>query len=358
MRGSNLTAPEPDLTTATQPAIPSSWPAQEGEFILRAFRFRCSDILPELRMHYTTLGTPRRDIRGRVTNAVLLLHVTGGSGQQFLAPQFADTLFGPGQPLDIDRYYLIFPDSIGHGRSSKPSDGLRAKFPAYDYDDMVEAQRLLLINGLNIDNLRLVLGTSMGGMHSFVWGVMYPNFARAIMPIGCLPAEIAGHNRALRKLMMDGIRADPAWRCGNYESQPTLGLRTVVSLVALSGENPVMLLRNLPCREAADNWATDYIARGLGSLDANDFLFQLDSSRNYNPSPSLARIKVPLTWVNSADDFINPPLLGIVDAAMQRMPSARFMLIPQTAETRGHATCTWPKFWKDELIVLLERSRS
>jgi homoserine O-acetyltransferase len=327
----------------------------EGDVTLRDFRFRSGETLPELRMHYATLGTPRRDGQGRIVNAVMVLHGTGGSGRQFLAPQFADELYGPGQPLDISRYYIILPDNIGHGRSSKPSDGLRMRFPAYDYDDMVEAQQRMLAE-LGVTRLRLLFGTSMGCMHGFVWAETHPNFVQAMMPMACLPTEIAGHNRMWRRMAIEGIRSDPAWNQGNYTTQPVMGLRVAVSLLQVAGWNPLQVQIAYPTRAAADAYIVDRVTRDMASRDANDLIYQLDASRTYNPLPNLERVRVPMTWMNSADDFINPSQYGIAEAAARRLPSAHYILIPATAETRGHGTHTWARFWRQELIDLLART--
>ena len=335
----------------------TDWAARltEGDAILRDFRFGSGERLPELRLHYATLGTPRRDGEGRIVNAVMVLHGTGGSGRQFLQPHFADELFGPGRPLDIGRYYVILPDNIGHGRSSRPSDGLRMRFPAYDYDDMVEAQRLMLV-GLGVTRLRLLMGTSMGCMHAFVWAQAHPDFARAMMPLACLPVEIAGHNRMWRRAAVEGIRQDPAWQQGDYASQPLQGLRTAASLLQVAGFAPLYLQRAFPDRATAEAYIVERIERALPTLDANDLIYQLESSRNYDPWPRLDRIRVPMTWVNSADDFINPPDYGIAEEAARMMPSVRYVLVPASAETRGHSTHTWARFWKQELIDLLART--
>ena len=329
---------------------------KEGDVILRDFRFGTGEKLETLRMRYATLGSPRRDAQGRVTNAVMILHGTGGSGRQFLRPQFAQELFGPGQPLDIEHWYVILPDNIGHGRSSKPSDGLRMSFPKYDYDDMVEAQRRMLVEGLKVDRLRLLMGTSMGCMHSFVWGVKHPDFVQAMMPMACLPVQIAGHNRMWRRAAIEGIKQDPAWQDGNYVTQPLQGLRTAVSLLQVVGFAPLYLQKEYDTRAKADAYILQRIAQDIPTRDANDLIYQLDASRNYNPWNDLEKITVPVTWVNSADDFINPPDYGIAERAAARLPNGRYVLIPASTETRGHSTHTWAKFWKHELIELLRRS--
>ena len=345
------------LAAAPAAAQQPDWASRltEGDVTLANFRFRSGETLPELRMHYATLGTPRRDAAGNIVNAVMVLHGTGGSGRQFLAPQFANELYGPGQPLDIAHYYVILPDNIGHGRSSKPSDALRMRFPHYDYDDMVEAQHQLL-RRLGVERLRLVMGTSMGCMHIFVWAETHPDFARAMMPLACLPTQIAGHNRIWRQLAVQGIRADPAWQEGNYAAQPVMGLRIASSVLQIAGMAPLWLQREYPTRDSADAYLAGRVERDIANRDANDVIYQLEASRTYDPLPHLERIRAPITWVNSADDFINPPEYGIAEAAARRMPSVRYVLIPRSAETRGHGTHTWARFWKDELVDLLRRT--
>jgi len=334
---------------------PPKWPTREGDVVLKHFRFRDGESLPEVRMHYTTLGSPHRNPGGEIDNAVMVLHGTGGSGWQFMRAQFADELYGPGQPLDIRKYWIILPDNIGHGKSSKPSDGLRMKFPRYDYDDMVAAQHAML-ETLGVKQLRLIFGTSMGCMMSFVWGETYPGFARALMPMACEPIEIAGLNRMWRQLAINGIEADPAWNGGKYSAQPMTGLRSAENLLFVAGSAPLYYQAQYPTRAAASAYAEDRVASGIKELDANDLIYQLDSSRNYNPWPNLEKITVPVTWINSADDFINARNLPFPEQAVKRMPKVKFRLIPETAETRGHGTHTWAKFWKADLIELLERS--
>jgi homoserine O-acetyltransferase/O-succinyltransferase len=331
---------------------------KEGDAVLRGFRFGSGERMAELRIHYATLGTPRRDSRGAVTNAVMALHGTGGSGRQFLQPQFANELFGPGQPLDINRYYVILPDGIGHGKSSKPSDGMRMRFPKYDYDDMVEAQRRMLVEGLGVTRLRLLMGTSMGCMHGFVWAEAHPDFARAIMPMACLPVEIAGHNRMWRKMTVEGIKADPSWAGGNYSSQPVQGLRTAVSILQIAGFAPLYLQKAYPTRAAADAYIIDRVEKDLPTRDANDLIYQVEASRNYDPWPKLERIRAPMTWVNSSDDFINPADYGIAEDAARRLKTGRYILIRATTDTRGHGTHTWARFWRQELLDLLARTEA
>jgi homoserine O-acetyltransferase len=329
---------------------------RDADVVLKDFRFADGERLPALRIHYATLGSPHRGVDGAIDNAVMVLHGTGGTGRQFLAPQFANDLYGPGQPLDIRRVFVILPDGIGHGKSSKPSDGLHMHFPKYDYADMVEAQRRMLVEGLGVTRLRLLMGTSMGCMHGFVWAETHPDFARAIMPMACLPTEIAGHNRMWRDAAIQGIEADPAWRGGEYSTQPLQGLRTAVSLLQVAGFAPLYLQKAYPTRAAADAFIGERIAKDIPTRDANDLIYQLDASRTYNPWPALERIRTPIAWVNSEDDFINPPGYGIAEEAARRMKTARYVLIRATSDTRGHGTHTWAKFWRQELIDLLART--
>ncbi len=329
---------------------------KQGDIVLRDFKFGSGEALKELRLHYSTLGVPKRNTKGEITNAVMVLHGTGGSGLQFLQPQFAQELYGPGQPLDIGRYFVILPDNIGHGKSSKPSDGLRMGFPKYDYGDMVEAQRRMLVEGLKVNRLRLLMGTSMGCMHGFVWGAKHPDFVQAMMPMACLPMQIAGHNRMWRKAAVEGIRQDPAWDNGNYSSQPAQGLRTAVSLLQVAGFAPLYLQKTYPTRDAADAYIIERINKDIASRDANDVIYQLESSRNYDPSKDLEKISTPMTWVNSSDDFINPWDYGSAEKAAARLPNARYVLIRATDDTRGHSTHSWAKFWKQELVDLLART--
>ncbi len=327
--------------------------AKEADAVLKGFVFASGEKLPELKIHYTTLGTPVRGKNGSITNAVMILHGTGGTGKQFLQPQFANELFGPGQVLDTSKYFIILPDNIGHGGSSKPSDGMKMAFPKYDYDDMVTAQYRLVTEKLGVKKLKLILGTSMGCMHGFVWGTKRPEAIEKLAPFACLPVEIAGQNRMWRKLSIDAIKADPIWDGGNYTSPPLSGLRTVASLNMIAGANPLALQAQYPTREAAEKFTDEAVARIAGRADANDIIYQLDSSRNYNPWPLLEKMTVPTLWINSSDDFINPAGYGITEEAMKRLPKTRFILIPATAQTKGHGTHTWAKFWKDDLAKLM-----
>ena len=341
------------LTSIAAHAQTTTPATHEGDFVAHGFRFASGVTLPELRLHYTTLGQPVRDSGGRITNAVLILHGTGGDGHQFLRPQFAGELFGPGQPLDVARFYVILPDGIGHGRSSKPSDGLHARFPEYTYADMVEAQHLLLTQGLGVGRLRLLMGTSMGCMHAFVWGETYPDFADALMPLACLPVGIAGRNRMWRKMLIDAIRDDPAWAAGEYKSEPREALRTASDLLLLAGSAPIYMQSAFATRASADQRVVEYTNASLGALDANDLLYQVSASSDYDPSARLGEIRAPVLWINSADDFINPPELGIAEAQAKRLQHGRFVLLPASERTRGHGSHTWAALWKSELVALL-----
>ena len=327
---------------------------KEGDFVAKDFAFRDGEKIGELRLHYRTLGTPVRDSGGHVSNAVMILHGTGGTGAQFLAPQFADELFHAGQLLDTAKYYIILPDGIGHGKSSKPSDGLHAKFPQYDYDDMVAAQHALAEH-LGVAHLRLILGTSMGCMHSFVWGETYPEFVDALMSLACQPVQIAGRNRVWRKMVIDSIREDPEWKGGEYTAEPKQSLRTALDLLLIAGSAPLQMQKTLPTRDAADKYLDDYFtSRGTG-LDANDLLYAVNASRNYDPLAGLGKIRAQMMYVNSADDFINPPELGIAEREIKRVAGARFVLIPVSDATHGHGTHTWAALWKQYLAELLAK---
>ncbi len=336
-------------------AQPSPAPV-EGDFTIRDFRFESGETLPELKLHYRTLGTPGRDAAGMVRNAVLILHGTGGTGAQFLSRQFAGALFGPGQLLDATKHYLILPDGIGHGQSSKPSDGLRMRFPRYNYNDMVAAHHRLLTEGLGVNHLRLVMGTSMGGMHTWVWGEKYPDFMDALMPLASLPVQIAGRNRMIRRMIMDSIKSDPAWNNGEYKTQPVRGLTAAGYAMMFMTSSPLQLQKQAPTRADADRLFDERVRASL-NRDVNDMLYQFDASRDYDPAPKLESIKAPLVAINSADDQVNPPELGIAEREIKRVKRGRFILIPISDETRGHGTHSLPELWKQHLAVLLEESK-
>lgn len=341
-----VVAPAPDSAPARYPA-----PA-EGDYVIRNFAFASGDTLATLRIHYTTIGTARRDAAGHVTNAVLVLHGTTGSGRNFLSDNFAGRLFGPGQLLDATRYYIILPDGIGHGNSSRPSEGLRMQFPRYTYDDMVRAQYQLVTSGLRVDHLRLVMGTSMGGMHTWVWGYTYPGFMDALMPLASAPVEIAGRNRMMRRMILDAIERDPEWEGGNYTTQPR-GLADAIHVLMLMVSSPLQWQRTAPRRVAADSFLERSVRGYESRLDANDMIYAFEASRTYNPSPYLGRIRAPLYAVNSADDEVNPPELGILEREIRRVPRGRYILLPITPETRGHGTHSLPAVWGRYLAELL-----
>ena len=340
---------------ASTPLHAEDWTARasERDIALKQFRFGTGET-QDITMHVTTLGTPRRDAKGEIANAVMVLHGTGGSGAQFFRPQFADELYGPGQVLDIAKWYVILPDNLGHGKSSKPSDGQRMKFPRYDYDDMVDSELRLLTEGLGVKQLQLIVGTSMGCMQAFVWGTRHPGFARRLAPFACNAVEIAGRNRMWRQMAIDAIKADPVWQGGNYSAPPEQGLRTARDLSIIAGGNAWGLQADYPTRAKAESYlAAAFEARTKSDLDANDQIYQYDASRNYNPGPLLRTITVPVLWINSSDDFINPPELGLAQQQAKQMRRARFILIPHSPLTKGHGTHTWAKFWKSDLARLL-----
>jgi homoserine O-acetyltransferase len=330
-----------------------------ASFVMNNFRFASGEVLPELRLHYRTLGRPRRDAAGLARNAVLILHGTGGSGGQFLSPLFVGELYGAGQPLDTATHYLILPDNIGHGGSSKPSDGLRARFPRYAYEDMVTAQYRLVTEGLHVTHLLLVMGTSMGCMHSWLWAERYPDAVDGVVPLACIPTQIAGRNRTWRRMIIDDIRTDPDWKGGDYASQPR-GLRAALELLFIAGSAPLVLQQVAPTRDSADAFITRWIDTRFAETDANDLLYQVDASRDYDPSPALDRIAVPVLAINSADDFINPPELGLMERLIPKVKRARYVLIPSSERTRGHGTHTVAAVWKEyfgPFVAALERTR-
>jgi homoserine O-acetyltransferase/O-succinyltransferase len=343
------------LGQSSTTAPSTTWPTKDGAVNLPDFRFGSGETLPQLKLHYITLGTTHRNADGHVDNAVLLLHGTGGNAHSLMNPLFSNVLFVPGGVLDIQKYFLILPDDIGHGESSKPSDGLHAHFPAYDYDDMVRAQRMML-DEMKIDHLRLILGTSMGCMQSFVWGETYPGFMDALAPFACLPVQIAGRNRMMRYMAIQAIKQDPAWMNGEYKTQPAQGLRTANEILLIMGSSPLQMQKQAPTRDQAELYVDHYLERTMASTDANNMLFYLNASRNYDPSPRLETIAAPVLWINSADDFINPPELGISETMVKRIPHGRFILLPITDATRGHGTHTVAAIWKDDLAEFMRKT--
>ncbi len=342
------------LAAATLPAAELPAPV-EGDYTIRDFRFDSGQTLPELRVHYRTFGSPQRDDKGIVRNAVLIMHGTTGSGAQFLRPEFAGELFGQGQPLDVTRYFVVMPDGIGHGKSSKPSDGLRAQFPNYGYRDMVEAQYRLLTDGLKVNHLRLVMGTSMGGMHTWLWGEMHPDFMDALMPLASLPVQISGRNRVWRRVIIDSIRGAPDWQDGHYQTQP-YGLRLAVEMLYFMGENPALRFQEAPTLKKADTVLDAYVARLCATSDANDVLYALEASHDYDPNPGLEQIKAPLLAINSADDLINPPDQGILEREIKRVPHGRAILIPESDQTVGHGSHTKATLWEKDFVEFLRQA--
>lgn len=328
---------------------------QHRDILLRDFKFQSGETLAELRMHCVTFGTPQRDKNGKVRNAVLILHGTTGSSAQFLGTNFAGALFGRRQLLDAGRYFIVIPDSVGHGKSSKPSDGLRAKFPHYRYRDMVEAQYRMLTEGLGVNHLRLVMGTSMGGMHTWVWGETYPDFMDALMPLACLPTEISGRNRVWRRMIIDSIRNDPGWENGNYKTQPN-GTRVAHEVLYYVGSNPRQRLKEAPTLKRADELLDRYVDDAMKRLDANDVLYALQASEDYNPAPTLDKIRARVLAVNFEDDLINPPELGVFERELKRVPRAKAVMIPETEKTRGHGTHTMAAIWEKHLKWLLRKT--
>jgi homoserine O-acetyltransferase len=345
------------LNPARAAAPASGAPPIEGDYVVHDFHFASGETLPELRLHYTTLGKIHRDAHGKVDNAVLIMHGTGGSGRSLLNDHFAGVLFGKGQLLDSNKFFIILPDAIGHGKSSRPSDGLHAHFPQYAYADMVAAQHELVLQGLQVDHLRLVMGTSMGCMHTFMWGEAFPGFMDALMPLACLPVQIAGRNRLWRDLLIQGIRKDPEWLQGEYKTEPLGALRTAAGLLMIAGSAPIQMQLSLPTRDAADQFLDEFMQRELADLDANDLLYAVGASRDYDPARGLETIKAPLTQINSADDFINPPELGIAEREIKRVKIGRFVLLPASDQTHGHGTHTWAAVWQQYLAQLLEASK-
>jgi homoserine O-acetyltransferase len=338
-------------------AFPADYPKPtEGDFTIRDFKFTSGETLPELRIHYRTLGKPDKDAPGKTTNAVLIMHGTTGSGAQFIRPEFAGELFGKDQPLDATKFFIVLPDGIGHGKSSKPSDGMHAKFPRYGYLDMVEAQYRLLTEGLGVNHARLVMGTSMGGMHTWLWGELHPDFMDALMPLASLPTQISGRNRAWRRMVIDAIRNDPSWDGGEYKTQPP-SLRTAAEMLWFMSSNPVLRQKDAPSLAKTDEVLDKFVKQIVKTDDANDVLYALEASHDYDPGPNLEKIRAPLLAINSADDLINPPELGILEREIKRVPHGRAVVIPMSDKTRGHGSHTIATLWKDELIKLLSESQ-
>ena len=333
------------LTSFT--AIAAEYPApKQGDWIAKDFKFHTGDTMPELRLHYTTIGEP-------TGQPILVLHGTGGSAASMLTPAFAGELFGPGQPLDASKYYIIIPDSIGHGKSSKPSDGMKTAFPKYNYEDMVDAQYRLVKEGLGIKHLRLVIGNSMGGMHSWIWGVKYPQAMDAVVPMASQPTEMAARNWMLRRIMLETIRNDPDYNGGNYTAQPRM-MKYAIHAYGIASAGGTLAYQTLaPTAAKADKMVDDRLKTAI-TADANDFIYQWESSRDFNPSAGLEKIEATLLLINAADDERNPPETGITDAAMKRIRNGKLYLIPASPETRGHLTTGNAKFYARQLQELLQ----
>jgi homoserine O-acetyltransferase/O-succinyltransferase len=327
----------------------------DNDFIVHNFKFTSGETMPELRLHYRTLGKAVRDAKGVTQNAVVIMHGTTGSGAQFIRPEFAGELFGPGQPLDTTKFFIVLPDDIGHGKSSKPSDGMHAKFPRYGYRDMVEAEYRLLTEGLGVNHARLIMGTSMGGMHTWLWGEIHPEFMDALMPLASLPTQISGRNRAWRRIVIDAIRNDPAWNGGDYKTQPP-ALRTAAEMLWFMSGNPILRQKEGPTLAKTDEVLDKFVNDYVQTADANDVLYAVDASRDYDPGPNLEKIRVPLLAINSADDLINPPELAILESEIKRVPNGRTVVLPLSEKTRGHGSHTMAALWKNELVDLLKRS--
>jgi homoserine O-acetyltransferase/O-succinyltransferase len=343
------------LITVTAAVAADYPPPTEGDYIIRDFKFASGETLPELKIHYRTLGKIDKDPQGKVKNAVLIMHGTTGSGAQFIRPEFAGELFGKDRPLDATKCFIVLPDGIGHGKSSKSSDGMHAKFPRYGYIDMVEAQYRLLIDGLGVNHARLVMGTSMGGMHTWLWGESHPDFMDALMPLASLPTQISGRNRAWRRMIIDAIRSDPSWTGGDYKTQPP-SLRTAAEMLWFMSSNPVLRQKEAPTLAKTDEVLDKFVEQIVNAEDANDVLYALEASRDYDPGPNLEKIRAPLLAINSADDLINPPELRILEREIKRVPHGRAIVIPLSDKTRGHGSHTIANLWKDRLSILLKES--
>ena len=328
----------------------------EGDYVVDNFQFKSGENLAKLNLHYTTIGKITYGTDGRVNNAILIMHGTTGSGTGFLSPLFAGNLFGPGQILDANKYFIILTDDIGHGKSSKPSNGLHMKFPKYNYDDMVLANYKLLTEHLNVNHLRLVMGTSMGGMHTWVWGYTYPDFMDALMPLASLPVEIAGRNRIQRKMAINLIEMDKEWKGGEYTVQPKEGLTGAILAMMFMVSSPLQWQLKAPTRETAEQMMDKMVARYLSVLDANDMIYAFDASRDYNPAPYLTKISAPLYAINSADDQVNPPELGLMEKEIMNVKKGKYILLPITDKTSGHGTHSNPTIWGKYLEELMSIS--
>jgi homoserine O-acetyltransferase len=345
------------LAGPTQASAQATYPAPvEGDFTVRNFKFESGETLPELKLHYRTIGQPRRDAEGIVRNGILILHGTGGTGRSFLGAGWAGQLYGKGQLYDAERYFIILPDNIGHGGSSKPSDGLRMKFPRYNYTDMVRLQHRLVTEGLGLTRLHVITGTSMGGMHSWMWGYLYPDFMDALVPLASNPVEIAGRNRVWRKLLVDAIVSDPTWKNGEY-TEPPRSLGSALGFLLMATSVPLQWQKQFPTAKAADAWLADQIANRTKNTDANDMIYYFRASESYDPSPHVGKITAPLLAINSADDFVNPPELPMMEMLIKNVKRSTFVLLPISDRTRGHGTHTLPAIWGNHLATFLSSVR-
>ncbi|MCC7125508.1 MAG: alpha/beta fold hydrolase [Acidobacteria bacterium] len=342
------------LAASHQGVAQTTYPTPvEADFVARDVSFENGERAAEIRLHYRTIGQPRKDADGVVRNGVLILHGTGGSGRGFLSDGYGGQLFGKGQLLDAERYFIILPDNIGHGQSSKPSDGLRMRFPQYRYTDMVRLQHRLVSEGLGLSQLHLVMGTSMGAMHAWMWGYLYPSFARGLAPFASNPVEIAGRNRVWRKLLVDAIVTDPTWKNGDY-TEPPRGMASALGFLLMATSVPLQWQKQFPTHAAADAWLDDQIRTRLKTTDANDTIYHFRASEDYDPSPHLERITAPVLAINSADDFVNPPELPMMETLIKKVRNARFVLVPVSDDTRGHGTHSLPKVFGPYLAEFLK----
>ncbi|WP_298365545.1 alpha/beta fold hydrolase [uncultured Bradyrhizobium sp.] len=335
------------LVSMSVPAMAADYPTpQDGEWVAKDFKFHSGEVMPELRLHYTTVGAP-------TGQPVLVLHGSGGSAASMLTPTFAGQLFGPGQPLDATKYFIIIPDGIGHGKSSKPSDAMRTSFPKYDYNDMVDAQYRLVTEGLGIKHLRLVIGNSMGGMHTWIWGVRYPQMMDALVPMASQPTAVAARNWILRRTMLETIRNDPDYNGGNYTSQPRMMKYAIAAYRFASAGGTLGYQTLAPSATQADKMVDDQLALPV-TADANDYIYQWEASHDYDPSAGMEKIEATLLAINAADDERNPPETGVTEAAVKRIKNGKIDLIPASSETRGHLTTGDAKFYARQLQELLQ----
>jgi homoserine O-acetyltransferase len=342
------------LLLASPAAAQSSYPAPiERDFVARDVHFDSGERAAEIRIHYRTVGQPKKDTDGVVRNAVLILHGTGGSGAGFVSDNYAGRLFGKGQLLDAERYFIILPDNIGHGRSSKPSDGLHMRFPQYRYADMVRLQHRLVTEALGLSELRLIMGTSMGAMHAWMWGYMYPEVPRALVPLASNPVEIAGRNRVWRKLLVDAIVTDPTWKNGEY-TEPPRGMASALGFLLLATSVPLQWQKQFPNHATADAWLEEQLKTRLKTTDANDTIYHFRASEDYDPSARLGEIVAPLLAINSADDFVNPPELPMMRAMIGQVKRGTFVLLPISEDTRGHGTHSQPLVFGPYLAEFLK----